>query len=172
MALRSNIRNLAALLATAILLAGCGGKEGDEDNSSALAAPDFTVIPVSGEGGTLTLADYEGKVLILDFWATWCGPCKREIPHFNVLYAEYKDRGLEILGASVDQGGPDVVKRFMQGVPIDYASAMATPEMQTAYGPIRAIPTTFIIDRKGRVQRRYIGYQDISIFREAVEQLL
>ncbi len=167
-------RRFLILLFAAALLAGCGGtgEEADDDDSNALAAPDFTVTMLNGDGESVSLSDYKGKLLILDFWATWCGPCKREIPHFNDLYARYQDKGLAILGVSLDQGGPDVVDRFMKSTPIQYESAMAPPEMQAAYGPIKAIPTTFVIDKKGRVQRRFVGYQDISVFEEVIAELL
>ncbi len=163
----------AAVAALLVLLIGCGGKKKEaEESSNALKAADFTVALVGDEGKTVSLADYKGKVLILDFWATWCPPCRREIPHFNDLYSRYKGEGLEILGASVDQGGADVVKRFMKGTPIDYPSGMAPADMQAAYGPIRSIPTTYVIDRKGRVQRKLVGYQDISVFEKILEELL
>ena len=162
------------MLLALVLLAGCGGKveEAEDGGAGAMGAPDFTVVKLNGDGESVSLADYKGKLLILDFWATWCGPCKREIPHFNDLYSRYHEKGLEILGVSLDQGGPDAVDRFMKSTPIQYASAMATPEMQAAYGPIKAIPTTFIIDKKGRVQRRFVGYQDISVFEEVIQELL
>ncbi len=154
-----------------LLVAGCGGK-GD---SSKLKAPAFS-LPSVTEDRHIALADYENRVLILDFWATWCPPCKREIPHFNELYEEYGEEGLEILGVSVDQGGPDVVRQYMESsdpdlVP-DYPVVMVDRQTVQSYGPMQYIPTTYVIDRKGRVQRRFDGYQEKEVFEELVKKLL
>lgn len=166
---------IALFVLAAALSFGCGKSDEEatknDTNSSALSAPEFIVTSYTGEE-TFSLDGYKGKVLILDFWATWCGPCKREIPHFNELYAKYQDKGLEILGVSLDEQGPGAVERFVSSIPIDYGNAMANREVVTAYGPISAIPTTFVIDRKGRVQRRFVGYQDVSVFEEVLQQLL
>ncbi len=173
--MKRHIRTMIILGSIALLFAGCGKKADEEavgeTNSSALSAKDFSVTSVDG-GSEYALGDFEGKVLILDFWATWCGPCKREIPHFNDLYAQYKDQGLEILGVSLDEGGPSAVNRFVKQTPITYNNAMASREIVEQYGPIQAIPTTFVIDRKGNVQRRFVGYQSLSVFEEVIQSLL
>ncbi len=165
---------IAPLLLVALaFIAGCSGDGGEE--SKALKASDFS-LPAVGSDQTINLADYEGKVLILDFWATWCPPCKREIPHFNDLYETYQGEGLEVLGVSVDQGGASLVSNYMESsapslIPA-YPVAMADRSVQTAYGPISSIPTTFIIDRNGNVQQRIVGYREKEFFEAAVKALL
>jgi thiol-disulfide isomerase/thioredoxin len=166
---RFRFRTVSALLL--LLAAGCGEKE----DTSKLEAPAFSLASVT-ESRQIALADYEDKVLILDFWATWCPPCKREIPHFNELYETYGDEGLEILGVSVDQGGPDVVRQYMETSDPDlvpkYPVVMVDRQTVQAYGPMQYIPTTYVIDRKGRVQRRFDGYQEKEVFEEIVQKLL
>ena len=171
--MRTIVRLSAFAIGLSLLLTGCGGGGGGD--SSALPAPDFQLATVDGSQ-TVTLADFDGKVLILDFWATWCPPCKREIPHFNELYEEYRDKGLEILGVSVDQGGAEVVAQYMESSAAslrpEYPLVMANGEVVAAYGPIGSIPTTVVIDRKGRKQKVFVGYQEKEIFVSVIEELL
>jgi thiol-disulfide isomerase/thioredoxin len=160
------------LLAGLVLFAGCSK---EEQKKGALKAPAFSFLSIDGQN-TFALEDFKGKVLIIDFWATWCPPCKQEIPHFNELYETYKDDGLEILGVSVDQGGPTLVQTYMKSsspsiVP-KYPVVMVNREAVTAYGPISSIPVTFIVDRKGNVQQRLLGYQDKQVFEAILEKLL
>jgi peroxiredoxin len=161
-----------ALVAGLVLFAGCSK---EEQKKGALKAPAFSLLSYDGQK-THRLEDYKGKVLILDFWATWCPPCKQEIPHFNDLYAAHKEDGLEILGVSVDQGGPAVVQNYMKGSPASivpkYPVVMVNQEAVIAYGPISSIPVTFVVDRKGNVQQRFVGYQDKQVFEAILEKLL
>ncbi|GJM43833.1 MAG: hypothetical protein DHS20C21_06750 [Gemmatimonadota bacterium] len=138
-------------------------------------APDFKLASV-GEG-SITLAEMKGKVVLLDFWATWCGPCKAGIPHLNELYAELKDDGFEIVGISVDRGGRgmtgvETVRDFLQKTAMNYPLAMADAQTVNAYGGIRSIPTAFLIDREGRLRKRYVGMQQKSVFERDVQELL
>lgn len=167
------MRTWKIFLLAGLLAAACGG--GGEEKSRALKAPAFSLSTVAGDK-TISLADYEGKVLIVDFWATWCPPCKREIPHFNDLYAQYQGKGLEILGVSLDQGGAPAVEQYMASsapsLTPQYPVVMADREVQAAYGPIGSIPTTFVIDRKGNVQQKIVGYEEKEFFENIVKQLL
>lgn len=119
------------------------------------AAPDFTLKDLNGN--EISLSDYEGKVLFLNFWATWCPPCRREIPDFIEVYDEYKDQGLEILGVSVDDMSPDRVLRFVKENEINYPVAMYTMDLINDYRPGRGIPSTIIIDKMGRLRHKQIG---------------
>ncbi len=117
--------------------------------------PDFTLKTLTGE--TVNLRRLEGqKVVVVNFWATWCGPCRHEIPDFNEVYSRYRDRGVEILGVSVDQSPETEVPPFLQTNPITYPVLLGSPELTYKYG-IRGLPTTFIIDRSGKVTQRLIG---------------
>lgn len=119
------------------------------------AAPDFALEDL--HGNQISLADYEGKVLFLNIWATWCPPCRTEIPDFIDVYEGYKDRGLEILGISVDTSSPDRVRRFVEMNEINYPVAMFNKDFLNDYQPGQYIPVTIIIDREGRIRHKQIG---------------
>ncbi|MEW5766581.1 MAG: TlpA disulfide reductase family protein [bacterium] len=133
-------------------------------------APDFTLEKLGG--GTLTLSALVGKVIVLDFWATWCPPCRAEIPAFVELYSEYKDKGVEIIGLSLDRQGKEVVDSFAQKHKINYPLMMATPEVVMAYGGIRSIPTTFLIDQQGNVIKYHVGFASKEVFESEIKTLL
>jgi len=132
-------------------------------------APDFTLVSIKGD--TIKLSDYKGKVVILDFWATWCPPCKEEIPHFKSLFAEKSGAGLVIIGIVVNDDVSEV-KKFVSKNGVNYPVAMSTPEVEKAYGGINAIPTTFIIGKDMTVRRKVVGYREPSFFNKEVEKLL
>jgi thiol-disulfide isomerase/thioredoxin len=143
----------------------------DQPATEAKMAPDFALAQAS-DGKSVKLSDFKGKVIILDFWATWCPPCREEIPGFIALQKKYKSKGLEIIGVSVDRGGAKVVDDFGKEQGINYTSLMAGPDTAEAYGGIRGIPTTFVIDRKGRIVNKFIGGHDMSVFEKEIKALL
>ncbi|MCP2519925.1 TlpA family protein disulfide reductase [Candidatus Aminicenantes bacterium AC-335-A11] len=118
-------------------------------------APDFTLQDINGN--LVRLSDFRGKIIILNFWATWCPPCRKEIPIFIKLYKKYKDEGLVIIGISLDRGGKEVVIPFVKKYGINYPVLIGTSEVEEAYGGIRGIPTTFIIDKEGKIRKKHIG---------------
>jgi cytochrome c biogenesis protein CcmG/thiol:disulfide interchange protein DsbE len=122
------------------------------------AAPEFTLIALDGKKVTLT--DFEGKVFFLNFWATWCPPCRQEIPGFMEMYDKYKGEGMEILGVSLDRQGTDIVKAFAEKMKITYPLAMANMGIMQAYQPGQYIPATIIIDREGNIHKKHVGYMD------------
>ncbi|MBC8468649.1 MAG: TlpA family protein disulfide reductase [Planctomycetes bacterium] len=134
------------------------------------SAPSFTLLDLNGN--KVSLSDFKGKVVILDFWATWCPPCVKEIPHFIELYDKYKDQGLAIIGISVDQQGISIVKAFKEKFNINYPILMAERQVVIAYGNIRSIPTAFVIDKSGNIQRVYVGYRDKAVFEADIKELL
>jgi len=141
-----------------------------EDPLIGKAAPSFTLRDLSGK--RVSLSDFKGKVVILDFWATWCPPCVVEIPHFIALYEQYKDQGFAVVGISTDRKGARIVKSFAQKNRINYPILMADGQVRSAYGGIRSIPTTFIIDSAGIIKHKYIGYRDKNVFETAIKALL
>lgn len=133
-------------------------------------APDFTLPTIYGD--SLSLSDYKGKAIILDFWATWCPPCVQEIPDFIELYNKYKDKGLVIIGVSLDRGSVSDVKSFCEDIGIDYPIVMGNDRVSQKYGGIRGIPTTFIIDRDGMIVNKFVGYRPPEVFEAEVKKLL
>ena len=133
-------------------------------------APDFTLTDLSGK--PFTLSGTRGKVVILDFWATWCPPCRMEVPHFQSMYEEYKDKGLVIVGVALDRTGPSAVMAFAREFDVTYPVVMGDDRTTALYGGIRSIPTTFIIDRQGRITDRFVGYRSREVFEEAIKGLL
>lgn len=133
-------------------------------------APDFELKDLKGD--FVKLSDHKGKVVIVDFWATWCGPCRRGIPEFIDLQSEYGEDKLVILGVSVDQGDLSVVPEFAKNYGINYPVLYANQDVQRKYGPIRSIPTAFIIDPEGKVRDLAIGLRPKSYFKEMIDSLL
>jgi len=133
-------------------------------------APDFTLPKF--KGGEFTLSSLKGKVIILDFWATWCGPCRMEIPGFVELYAKYKDKGLEIVGVALDRGGELAVGPFAKQYGMNYIIVFGDRKITQKYGGIPGIPTTFIIDRDGNVVGKHIGYAPKEAFEGVIKKLL
>lgn len=124
------------------------------------------------DGRTVDLADLTGRVVILDFWATWCPPCRAEIPHFKALYARHAPR-LEILGVAMDQDGRQTVSDFVTQQGIPYPVAMGDDgALANAYGGVRGLPTTFVMDPAGRLYKKYVGYQAESVFEQDITALL
>lgn len=122
------------------------------------SAPFFSLLDI--QGNTLTLDSFKGKVIFLNFWATWCPPCKEEIPGFVEIYEKYKDQGMVIIGVSLDRTGENDVRKFVEENNITYPVAMATNELVNSYRPGRFIPTTIFIDPEGNIQGKHVGYLD------------
>jgi peroxiredoxin len=133
-------------------------------------APAFTLQDLNGNN--VSLADFKGKVVILDFWATWCPPCIKEIPDFIDLYDQYKDKGFAMVGISLDQAGIGVVKSFVEKYKVNYPILMADGQIHNKYGGITGIPTTFVIDPEGNIRQKYIGYRDKDVFEADIKALL
>ena len=152
--------------------AGGGEKVATPAGSGSIGsqAPDFALTDLSGK--TVHLSDFKGKVVIVDFWATWCGPCRVEIPDFVKLQSKYKDKGLEIVGLSLDADGEKAVKPFVDKHDINYTMLLANDETAKSYGGILGIPTTFVIDRQGRIVQKFVGVMPAKTFEDTIQPLL
>lgn len=117
-------------------------------------APNFKVVTTSGQ--TVSLENYRDRVLIVDFFATWCVPCRESVPHLVELNRKFGKQGLQVLGLSADEDGEQLVKAFAAANHVNYPLAMSSEAIQTDYG-IRSVPVMFVIDKKGRIAEMYRG---------------
>jgi len=123
-------------------------------------------------GERIKLSQFSGKPLILNFWATWCGPCRFEIPMLNDFHKKYSDKGLVILGISTDDDGVQLVKEFMKETPIHYPSYLKTSGMEDQFGGVWALPTTYFYDRTGKQIEKIIGVQTPEYFEKQIQRIL
>src|SRR2546422_9781761 len=133
-------------------------------------ATDWKLADLNGK--IVNFSDFRDHVLVLDFWATWCPPCRVEIPHFVELQKQYGGKGLAAIGVSLDEQGPEVVKQFAKRFGVNYSIVIGNAKVAEAYGGIDGIPTTFVIDRQGRIVGRHIGYNDKETFEKEIQSLL
>jgi cytochrome c biogenesis protein CcmG/thiol:disulfide interchange protein DsbE len=132
-------------------------------------APDFAVKDLDGK--EITLEAEKGKVVLLNFWATWCGPCRAEIPSLIELQNRYKDR-LQIIGMVVDDDDENVIRSVVKGESINYPVALTSPQVRLAYGGIAALPTVFVINTEGRVVQKHVGLFNPALYETEVRALL
>jgi cytochrome c biogenesis protein CcmG/thiol:disulfide interchange protein DsbE len=133
-------------------------------------APDFTLTDVSGR--PVKLSEYKGKVVLLNFWATWCGPCKAEIPWFIEFEKTYEDRGFEILGVSMDENGWQAVRPFVKQMAVQYPVMIGNDGVAHLYGGIESLPMTFLIDRAGRIAAVHSGLVSKHHYQEEILRLI
>jgi len=133
-------------------------------------APDFSL--KDADGKTVRLSDYKGKVVLLDFWATWCGPCKIEIPWLKDFQRKYKDKGFAVIGISMDEEGWQVVKPFVSEAGINYRIVIGDDSTAQLYGGVDALPTAFVIDREGRIAAVHVGLTSKSEIQNGIEEIL
>ena len=141
------------------------------DPDAKVANLSFTLQDMNGR--SVRLSDYKGKVLLVDFWATWCGPCKVEIPGFVELYGKYRTQGFEIVGMLVED---EIAKArpFAQQFKMNYPvlDASSREDVQEAYGPLWGLPTAFLIGRDGRICRKHSGFTPKEEFEREIKALL
>ena len=133
-------------------------------------APNWDLKDLSGK--SVKLSDFKGKVVVLDFWATWCPPCRAEIPDFIDLQKQYQSKGFTVVGVSIDQGGTAAVAPFVKSHNINYPIVMGDESVVHQYGDVEAIPTTFIIDPKGNIAGMHQGQTPKSVFEAEIKKLL
>lgn len=159
-------------LAAALCLASCSQPEkpfvkAEKDRQ---AAPGFSLKDATGE--PFKLADYRGKVVLLNFWATWCPPCQEEIPWFNQFEREFKSRDFAVVGVSLDERGWDAVKPYIARLKVNYRVAVGDAMLAQLYGNVEGLPTSFLIDRQGRIARIHVGQAPRETYRQEILQLL
>jgi peroxiredoxin len=168
-------RAVAAGAAAVFLLTGCATSP--SAHAAALkpakdrkAAPDFVLKDVNGK--PLKLSDYKGKVVLLNFWATWCGPCKIEIPWFKEFETNLKNRGFAVVGVAMDDEGWEVVKPYLEKQAVNYRVVMGNDQVSIQYGNVDSLPTTFLIDKEGKIASIHIGLVSKGDYAAEIEQLL
>ncbi|UCH61708.1 MAG: TlpA family protein disulfide reductase [Fidelibacterota bacterium] len=149
-------------------------QQGQEPKEKLSLAPDFTLRSLDGE--RIKLSSLRGKLVLLNFWATWCGPCRREIPDLNRIYESYRDRGVVILGVSWDELQVEQIKKFVTNYKVTYPVLHGTQSELSQVGRAYAwqgyLPTTYLIDREGYVRDVYIGARSERFFLKGIEPLL
>jgi peroxiredoxin len=170
------LRNLRLILtaAAAAALIACSSPVSDRAHvraeSERKLAPDFTL--KDADGKTVRLSDYRGKVVLLNFWATWCGPCKIEIPWFVEFERAHKSQGFAVIGVSMDDDGWTTVKPFVSDLRINYRILLGDDKVAQLYGGVGALPTSFLIDRSGRIAATYVGLESKSRYENDLEQVV
>ena len=174
------------VLTAAVLMGGCGrtqtahadavhtGQDSPDANvirfvKNPDAAPAFQLNDLNGK--PVSLAEAKGKIVLLNFWATWCGPCRAEIPDLVDLQKRYADK-FEIIALATDEDDPDEVRRFVLQSGINYRVAMSSDAVRRDYGGIAALPTSFVIDPQGRIVQKHVGLNDPSIYELEVRAML
>lgn len=174
----------ATLAIAALSLTGCGSKpqpgapsQGPAFTSQAVKegdpAPDFALRDADGK--TVKLSDYKGKVVLLNFWATWCGPCKFEIPWFIEFERAYRDQGFAVLGVSFDEDGWDVVKPYIASSRINYRIVVGDAKIDKTYGGsegVSSLPTSYMIGRDGKVFSVHVGLVPRKAYEDDIRKLI
>ncbi|MCC6585406.1 MAG: TlpA family protein disulfide reductase [Bryobacterales bacterium] len=172
---RSVFRFFAALsVVTLLVLGSCSSStsvraavKAEKDRKK---APDFEL--KDSMGRSVKLSDYKGKVVLLNFWATWCGPCKLEIPWFVEFEQKFKDKGFAVLGVSMDEDGWDVVKPYLQRAQVNYRVLLGTDSVAQMYGGVDSLPTSFLIDKEGRIAAVHVGLVSKGDYHNDINHLL
>ncbi len=162
---------LVFIVSSAVLyLVGSTSAQQPSSTSSTtnVEAPQFALNDIDGH--SVSLSNYRGKVVLLDFWASWCPPCKREIPDFISLQNQYAKQGLQIIGIGLDQ--PNNIVSFVRQHAINYPVIVGDEAISRLYGGISGIPTTFIIDKQGNIINKFEGFTNRTVFEEEIKKLL
>lgn len=185
--------SVSVLIVSMILITGCGKQEQTEqtgqktEQSKASAqnntmqekfigseAPEFELETLTGE--KVTLDQFEGKVVLLNFWATWCPPCKKEIPALDEMYSEHKSGGLEVVGIALNSGTPEKIQQFVNNNDMNYhiltGEQKYTMNLAKKYDNITGIPTSFVIDRDGVVRHKWVGPRSQEQFMKVINKYL
>jgi len=160
------LKKIPVIVLTALLfLSGCSEKQTLPDSNAA----EFLLQDINDN--TVKLSDYRGNVVLLEFWATWCPPCRAAIPGIEKIHRKYKEKGLVVLAISLDKSDWNFVKSFLATYGVTYSVLKGTDDIPARYG-VRSIPTTMIIDKTGKIAKRYVGFGSEEEFEKDIRALL
>jgi cytochrome c biogenesis protein CcmG/thiol:disulfide interchange protein DsbE len=160
-------------LTLSVLLAGCrsgGPAPAATAAASAKLAPDFELKDVQGK--PYRFSEAKGTVRLVDFWATWCAPCRAEIPMFKELTATYGSQGFTLVGIAMDDEGVDKVKPYVDEMKIEYLTLIGNEDVVDAFGGVVGFPTKFLIDREGRIVETWVGEVPRAVLEKKIQSLL
>ena len=160
---------LALLLVMALAPVSCG--RAGEPSAPGVPAeiPDLSLPGLGGK--QVRLQDFRGKILLVDFWATWCGPCKETIPDLVKLQERHRSNGLVVLGISLDVQGEEAVAAFAKQYRVNYTVLLGDDRTARAFGGIVGIPTSFVVDRQGRIVKRFVGVVDAAAYEDVIRNI-
>lgn len=157
-----------------LMFIGCGGNESNAESAKAQTEYneqyDFTAQTL--DGTEISLSDYQGNVVIVNMWDTWCPPCRMEIPDFIELNNQYGDKGFVMVGLAFGREGLPAVKKFVDENGMNYINATVNQDVVNRLGNPRGIPTTFVFDQSGNIAQKYTGYREKSVFENDIKTLL
>ena len=160
-----------SVLVVMMLVAACGGSRSAPATPAALTvAPDFELKDLDGKN--YRFSDAKGTVRLVDFWATWCAPCREEIPMFKDLHATYGPKGFTLVGIAMDDEGVEKVKPFVDELKLPYLTLIGNEAVVDAFGGIVGFPTKFLVDRDGRIVDSWVGEVPRSVLEQKIQSLL
>ena len=151
-------------------MAATSSIESDSTVMTPKPAPDFSLKDMDGK--TYNLSDYRGKVVMLNFWATWCPPCVKEIPEYVELQGEYGAQGVQFIGIPLDDEGVAKVRPWLAKHPVTYPILLPDTKVVGTYGDLSSIPVTFIIDRKGMIRESFVGIRQKPVVVEMLKKYI
>ena len=166
---RRAVQLLAVVMLIAAMQLSCRSRGSHAAGAVHSDAPDFSLQDLDGR--PLTLSANRGKVVLLNYWATWCTPCRAEIPQFEEFQNNYGPQGFQVMGISMDDDAK-AVRDFYQQFKMNYPVAMGTDKVAQAYGGILGLPVTFLIGRDGRIAAKYVGAAQLSVVEQEIKKLL
>ncbi len=158
------------IVSLGLVFNACSSSESSGTTGKLDKAPGFALEGMDGK--TVDFKKYEGKLVLVDFWATWCPPCRRSIPHLAQLHSKYSQRGFEVVGISLDNTGRESVATFARDYSIPYTILMGTQDVATQWNIGTGIPVAILVNREGAVVEKIVGYKDAQFWEQKIAQYL